>query len=193
MKKAKKKKEPTNVATLRRATFVNRILAGDTQTDAARKAGYTGTPEALRVTACRLMAHPEVSDALKEQHDEDERRFQSKRNKIIERLLEQAAGEIGEYFEFNEYGHWTGIDLKRLKKDRKMYLLDGIESTKFGLKYKFATMHGAVDRLAKMLGWFPQEGKGGDTHIYAADHLVQVIHEYRNGTGDKAKRRAAGP
>jgi phage terminase small subunit len=113
-KKASAKTDDNTIGdklTLKQRRFINAYIAnGGNATDAARQAGYKQTPEALRVTACRMLTKANIQSRIAERLAEDD----VTADEVKKTLASQMRADVTDLF--NDNG---GFDLQTIK-DRKI-------------------------------------------------------------------------
>jgi len=73
--------------TPRQQIFVREYLISSNATDAARKAGVTGTPHAIEVTASRLLRNAEVASAIAAAVKAQAKRVEVRADDILQELI----------------------------------------------------------------------------------------------------------
>ncbi len=160
-KAAKKKAKPrqrVSAAAAKRTKFAQAIWQGMGQREAARAAGYKGSDRNLDAYASKMAKHGDVQTELARLREmaRGETVRVAEKGDVLGVLTAQAIGGIGRYLRFDDEGKFTGVDLARIQQDGAMHLLHGLEfdaETGQPRRFKFASSQGAIDRLAKLLGW----------------------------------------
>ena len=151
----------------RQLRFADLVHGGAAGPDAAAKCGYTGSRQSLSRAATRLMQRPEVVARLAALRAASASAAIAAKDEALRSLTEQLRFDLGPYIIFSEAGEYLRLDIEKLKKDGKTGLLHSIDVTKQTVgttpgeeviwetrtKLKLHDKHGAIDRLAKMLGW----------------------------------------
>jgi phage terminase small subunit len=136
----------------RRRIFAREVFAGAGRAAAALAAGYHGTEGSLRVTANKLMRHPDVKAELELLEGQARTKAVATREEALELLTRQ--------LRFSPKALLTtggAIDLAAAVQNGVIEMLEGVEvsDTEVGqrIRVKFPDRQAAVDRLAKLLGW----------------------------------------
>lgn len=136
----------------RRRIFAREVFAGAGRTAAALAAGYHGTEGSLRVTANKLMRHPDVKAELETLEAQARSKAVATREEALELLTRQ--------LRFSPKALLTPggqVDLAAAVQNGVIEMLEGVEvaDTEAGqrIRVKFPDRQAAVDRLAKLLGW----------------------------------------
>lgn len=115
--KAARKRKPANVATadlsMRRERFIQEYLADPEHnaTAAYMRAGYTGTGQAARTAAARLLRHPEVKAAIAAERERVARKFEVTRERVLAEYAKLAFLDPRKFFrEDGTLKHPTELD-----------------------------------------------------------------------------------
>lgn len=127
--------------TEKQQAFVGWYLQLWNASEAARRAGYSESTASEQ--GSRLLGNANVSAEI----DRRKAEILMSANEVSARLTEQGRAAYAEYF--NEFG---GVDLDRLIKDGKGYLIKKIKPTKEGLEIEFYDAQAALALMAKING-----------------------------------------
>ena len=130
--------------------FIEHYLQCWVGTEAARRAGYKGTPETIRVQASRILAHPEVQAAIRQRLSE----MAMGADEVLARLSLHARGATEECLKVNEQGElvmdWNAFADPRLRGLIKKVTLDGRRVA----QVEFHDPQAALIQLARVYGMF---------------------------------------
>lgn len=165
--------------------FAQRLFAGDTGADAARKAGYKGTRVTLRSRAAHLREHPVVQAELLRLAEQTSKKAVADRNEVLDLLSRM--------IRFNPVELIREDGTINLEQARSAGLLNLVESldvveevNKDGIltrrvKVRFPDKLGAIDRAARFLDWFHPEKQEVTHHMALQDQLNALTDdEYRD-------------
>ena len=126
--------------TARQEMFIAEYVRCWNASEAARRAGYNGKSNSV---GSQLLANINIAAEI----DRRKALLIMSAEEVAVRLTEQGRASYAEYF--NEFG---GVDLDRLLKDGKGYLIKKIKPTKEGLEIEFHDAQAALALMAKING-----------------------------------------
>lgn len=153
----------------KRLAFARGIFEGKSQRDAALAAGYKPGPH-LDGTASKLCDHADVKEKLAELRAAADEAALVSRARVLAILSQQIEGLQG-YMQYAERPIGPeppegqaderprarvliGVDIEKLEREGKLHLIEGVKFSNDGRpEIRLATTQGAIDRLAKLLGW----------------------------------------
>lgn len=157
----------------KRRAFIEQYLRDFNAKQAAIRAGYS--PRSAPVTAHRIMAHPEVQEAIKARLAE----LKMGTDEVLLRLTEQARAEYAKYL-----GDEGTVDLVRMLADGKGHLIKGTKWDRRGnLVVEFYDAQSALVQIGRAHGMFIDKTALTDP---------SGEHEYSGGLRDELERRLAG-
>ncbi|MFA6270686.1 MAG: terminase small subunit [Candidatus Paceibacterota bacterium] len=140
-------------------------------TDAARRAGYQGTYESLRVIGSQNLTKTHVRAAIDKLLEERALRA----NEVISRLTDQALGVPGDCIvvQRGEDGKvWAGVDFERLKERNLLHLIKKIKYDKNGEpEVEFYDSQSALSLLGKYHSLFTDKVKVEDWRSEAIEYI----------------------
>jgi hypothetical protein len=168
-----------SASAIKKVKFAQAVFAGKTQKQAALWAGYKAGP-GLEALASKLMKDAIVDAELARLRQAGADKAVADQAEVERLLTEQIRGDVSDFVTIEKYVHkdlngkptgevsWVPkIDIKKASKQGKLHLLAGFEITEKGaVKFKMADVQGAIDRLARMKGWYKAE-KHEVTHSVA--------------------------
>ena len=132
----------------KRRAFIEQYLRDFNAKQAAIRAGYS--PRSAPVTAHRIMAHPEVQEAIKARLAE----LKMGTDEVLLRLAEQARAEYAEYIRPD-----GTVDLNRMLADGKGHLIRGTKwDRNNNLTIEFYDAQSALVHIGKAAGMFAGDG-----------------------------------
>jgi len=157
-----KGKNANGKLTARQQRFVEEYVKDLNATQAAIRAGYTGSNATIRVTACETLTKPNVLDALRVLKEK-----RSRENAVTQERIKEELARIG-FSNMDEFAEWSenGVKLKNsdtLPTDAKRCVQEVSEvRTKVGglyqttLKFKLHDKVKALDMLARHVGMYAE-------------------------------------
>lgn len=164
----------------RLSTFVHAVARGLTGPEAAREAGYTGQPESLRKAAYRLRKNPVVQAELARIRQEDRGRALARRREVLEVLTRQLRATLADCFDVQEAGTKGKVRRLVVNEARALAVCEKVRrdpSTGKIVSLELPSVQGAVDRLARLLGWFPTEKHQVEHNLDLATLMAQLSDE----------------
>jgi phage terminase small subunit len=160
------------VKNVRKAKFTQALFAGLSQKEAALRAGYKDGP-GIEATASKLAKDKEVRAELARLQGVGTVAAIAEREEALRLLTEQMRGDLSEFIGFHDavirdaqgeimkgidgqplMERVPRIDIEKAMKAGKIHLISAFEITDKGnIKVKLPDVQGAIDRLAKLLGW----------------------------------------
>lgn len=145
-----------SAAKVKKRKFAQGIFAGATQWEAARAAGYKGSEKTLQECASRLMKDPVVQKELELLNTLGRSKAIATRDEALQILTGHLRGGLDPFIDEN-----GNIDIAQAREAGKLHLLESYQKTETtgetvytaSVKVKLHSVQGAVDRLAKLLGW----------------------------------------
>jgi hypothetical protein len=130
--------------------FAQAVYAGLSQRDAAVRAGCK-PGRGLDAQASKLARDAVVVAELARLHGQAAEKAAADRAELVGKLTEHFRADIGDFVKV--VNGVPTLDFARLRKKKKTHLIESIEVTDKGsVKFKMHSVHGAADRLAKLLG-----------------------------------------
>lgn len=127
--------------------FVAEYLVCWNATQAAKRAGYTGSYEVLRVTASETLRHPAVRAVVEARLSEKAMTA----DEVIARLADIARGNMADFISVN--GH-TRLDFKKAETLGKLHLVKSYSKGKQGVRIELYSALDALEKLGKAHGLF---------------------------------------
>lgn len=164
----------------RREAFAQAFVATGVASEAARKAGYTGTPKVIAQIAHRLMGEPLVRQRIRKIQDDVIARIKVDQTAVLAELTRIAFLDPGEIFD--EKGelrmmHQIPEDVRRAisgyKVTTKTFGKDGESVEK---EVKFVSKEGALEKLGKHLGLWKADTDDGK---FTAEAFLKAMLEAR--------------
>ena len=143
-----KKARPLNDKELR---FCQQLALGVTGIDAVRAAGYVGTANYLKTYACKLQKRAGIQKYLAELRAKSEADAVAKLDELRKQLTEDIRFDYGVVL--TDEGMLDPTKLKRMGKRIKAIAI----SAAGGVRVEFNDRHAAIDRLAKIEGFYRPE------------------------------------
>lgn len=171
MKKTPASRKGNNSAGVKRLKFAQGVFAGKTQRQAARDAGYRGSDASVDSQASQLMATAEVQGEIARLGAAGDRKAVAAREEVLALLTDLMRADLTDFVTTKEVVAFpdlksgpgspvepfksTGIDLAKAQEAKKLGLLASVKIAADGaITIKMPDRLGAIDRLAKLQGWF---------------------------------------
>jgi hypothetical protein len=142
--------------------------------EAAKLAGYQGDDNNLRVMASQILKESAVRERLWECMREEGITVPE----VLYRLSAIARGNLADFINFDDESEAWNIDIRKAKKNGKMYALETLKRNRYGIEIKLADRIAALEKLARIHGMLQNHS---DVNVQVTN--VNVI------TDDERKQR----
>lgn len=155
-------------ADVKKRKFAQGVFAGMDAYAAAKAAGYRGNKKTLQECASRLMKDAVVTAELAALNAAARDDSQATRDEAIKVLTEHLRANVDDFIDDDGM-----IDLCAAREKGKLHLIEKVTRKKADTKHgtsenvsvSFYSKHGAIDRLAKLLGWNEPEKHEHNVHV----------------------------
>lgn len=178
-----------NASTVRRVRFAQLVFSGVDQKNAALQAGYKDGP-GIESLASRLMKDGVVQRELERLRAQGEKDAIAKKEEAERLLTADMRASFADFLTPDGQ-----LDLKAVKKLGRVVKAFTVSDK--GVRIELQDRHGAIDRLAKLNGWYkpekqevtvtgPQPEQLTDEQL--AEELKQLTTQLTGGTAGQATR-----
>lgn len=161
--------------TNRQAAFVREYVQSWNATDAARRAGYSGSDGTLRAIGSENLTKPNVDAAIKAAIQTNI----MTQEEAMSRMSEIARGEYARYIRnasevVSDDGkaitiNLVQVDIEAMTRDGKAHLIKSITPTRYGNRIEFYDMQSALETILKATGAFKEQL---DLNVNAGEIIV---------------------
>jgi hypothetical protein len=166
--------DPSPATNLMRLAFAKAYIeCGGNGTEAAHRAGYSGSRASLARTANRLLRENDVQHYLTAHI-----RSQIDAREVVARLTSIARGSIGYFIVIDpRTGQPTGLDLSTPQAQENMHLIRKLKPTRFGYEIELYSQLEALDLIVRVLRLEDQQNEKKKVLAQAIEDMPENVRE----------------